>query len=163
MTYAEDLLKLAQELAGQDADNQRQACYRRAVSTAYYALFHLLITEATLNWANVEMRLELGRVFEHGKMRAASSRQKSAILEAHKNVLPTDVTRSLLFVAETFITLQQRRHEADYDLGKIWSRTEVQTLLDEVSKAFAKWNQIRHEPAAQAYLVSLLGTRARTE
>ncbi len=39
MAYAEDLLELARHLA-LEPTGARQACLRRAVSTAYYALFH---------------------------------------------------------------------------------------------------------------------------
>src|SRR5580658_2808224 len=70
MAYAEDLLELARHLA-LEPTGARQACLRRAVSTAYYALFHLLISEATLNWGRPELRSELGRFFEHGRMRSA--------------------------------------------------------------------------------------------
>ena len=49
MAYADDLLELAKHLANLEPVNPRQACMRRAVSTAYYALFHLLISP--LNWA----------------------------------------------------------------------------------------------------------------
>jgi hypothetical protein len=76
MAYADDLLEVAQHLAKLDSTNPRQACLRRSVSTAYYALFHPLIAEA-------------------------------------------------------------------------------------VVKAFESWRRIRDEPVAQAYLVSLLGTRPR--
>ena len=58
MAYANDLLELAQHLAKLDSENPRQACLRRAVSTAYYALFHLLIAEATSNWRHTELRSE---------------------------------------------------------------------------------------------------------
>ena len=64
MGYADDLLDLAQQLANLKPANPRQACLRRAVSTAYYALFHLIF-EATLNWGRAELRPDLGRVFGH--------------------------------------------------------------------------------------------------
>ena len=48
MAYADDLLDLAVRLANLEPANPRQACLRRAASTAYYALFHLLISEAML-------------------------------------------------------------------------------------------------------------------
>lgn len=50
MGFAEDLLEIAQHLATLYPENPRQASLRRAVSTAYYAIFHLLIFETTLNW-----------------------------------------------------------------------------------------------------------------
>jgi uncharacterized protein (UPF0332 family) len=167
MAYADDLLELAQHLANLEPANPRQACLRRAVSTAYYALFHLLIFEATLNWGRPELRSELGRVFGHGKMKNASVEKRSE-LDAHlkKNPIPSQelaVSKHLRTVADTFIQVQQRREEADYDTGKEWTQTDVLSQIDAVAAAFESWKAIREEPAAQAYLVSLLGTRPRSE
>ena len=167
MTYADDLLELAQHLASLEPANPRQAYLRRAVSTAYYALFHLLISEATLNWGRPELRSELGRVFGHGKMRSASVEKRSE-LNAHfkKNSLPSQelaVCKHLHTAAHTFIEVQQRREEADYDTGKEWTQTDVVTQIDAVAAAFESWKTIREAPVAQAYLVSLLGKRPRSE
>ncbi len=41
----------------------------RAVSTAYYALFHLLIDEAVGNWSIARQRSTLARTFEHKEMK----------------------------------------------------------------------------------------------
>jgi len=51
MAFADDLLEQAYHLARRERKNPTQASLRRAVSTAYYALFHLLIDEAVGNWA----------------------------------------------------------------------------------------------------------------
>jgi uncharacterized protein (UPF0332 family) len=50
MSFAQDLLEQAQHLVDWDGANPKQASLRRAVSTAYYALFHLLIDEAVNHW-----------------------------------------------------------------------------------------------------------------
>jgi hypothetical protein len=47
---ADDSLKDAHHLAARGGNNPTQSTLRRAVSTAYYALFHLLITDFTSNW-----------------------------------------------------------------------------------------------------------------
>ena len=70
MSRADDLLQLAKDLSNLNAPNPRQVDLSRAVSFAYYALFHLLISEAAANWREA-LRPALGRVFEHGKMRSA--------------------------------------------------------------------------------------------
>jgi hypothetical protein len=44
------------------------------VSTAYYALFHLLIRDAVLNWKRNDQRAALARAFDHGPMKKASQR-----------------------------------------------------------------------------------------
>lgn len=76
MPYPADLLEQAKHLANREKKRPRQASLRRSVSTAYYALFHLLIHEATLNWNKVEQRALLARFFEHGKMKNACDKQR---------------------------------------------------------------------------------------
>jgi len=56
MPYPDHLLEQAHHLAKRERNRPRQASLRRAVSTAYYALFHLLISEAASNWKRVEHR-----------------------------------------------------------------------------------------------------------
>jgi len=51
MSFADDLLEQSYDLAHKEPANPKQASLRRAVSTAYYALFHLLIDEAVSKWA----------------------------------------------------------------------------------------------------------------
>jgi acyl-CoA reductase-like NAD-dependent aldehyde dehydrogenase len=73
------------------------------------------------------------------------------------------VLRHLYTVAHTFIQVQQRREEADYDTGKEWTQTDVSKQIDAAAAAFKSWKAISEEPVAQAYLVSLLGKRSRSE
>lgn len=136
MAFADDLLALAQDIADLPAVNRRQASVRRAVSTAYYALFHLLISEATLNWARPELRATLGRLFDHGP----NSQERT-------------VAEHLRTVVTTFIQAQQRRVDADYNLGKDVDETEMLTQLESVTRAFGSWKLIREEASAQAYLL----------
>jgi uncharacterized protein (UPF0332 family) len=56
MAFADDLLKQAYHLANRESGEPKQASLRRAVSTAYYALFHLLIDEAVGNWVVARRR-----------------------------------------------------------------------------------------------------------
>jgi hypothetical protein len=66
-------------------------------------------------------------------------------------------------VTNTFIEVQQSREEADYDTGQEWDQTDVEKQIDAVGAAFESWKTIREEPIAQAYLMSLLGKRPRSE
>ena len=59
MAYHDDLLRQALQLVRKEPRNPKQASLRRAVSTAYYALFHLLISEAVANWNRVNLRAAL--------------------------------------------------------------------------------------------------------
>ncbi|MDE2479328.1 MAG: hypothetical protein KGM87_10580 [Betaproteobacteria bacterium] len=72
MSLAKDLLTQAQQLATLDKGRPKQANLRRAVSSAYYALFHLLVAEgaaavgARLNAAG---RARVRRAFAHAEMK----------------------------------------------------------------------------------------------
>jgi uncharacterized protein (UPF0332 family) len=50
MALAEDLLEQARHLAKREPKRPKQASLRRAVSAAYYSLFHLLVSSAILQW-----------------------------------------------------------------------------------------------------------------
>jgi hypothetical protein len=102
---------------------------------AYYALFHLLISEATLNWGRPELRSELGRVFGHGKMKSASMEKRDG-LDAHSKKNP--------LASQEMAVFKHLRTVA----------TEVLKQIVAVAVAFKSWQAIREEPAAQAYLVS---------
>ncbi|MBS1824728.1 MAG: hypothetical protein JST93_05370 [Acidobacteria bacterium] len=163
MPFANDLLEQAKHLANRERKKPRQASLRRAVSTAYYALFHLLIHEATLNWRRAGQRALLARFFEHGKMKAASERQRGDCTRFINSKPPPppgqllDCMKHLLNVADAFVQAQQQRHTADYDSSTNWSKTEVLALIAIVDGAFQSLATIKKEDVAQDYLLSLLG------
>ncbi|SPF50055.1 conserved hypothetical protein [Candidatus Sulfopaludibacter sp. SbA4] len=164
MAFADELLDLARRIASLDGVNPQQASLRRAVSTAYYALFHLAIGEATANWSQSELRPLLGRVFEHGKMKQACSRLlggKSDIPPFEKRATPEDHLRA---VAKAFVQAQEQREDADdadYDVAAPWSRGQVEAQIESVADAFRSWTAIRGRPDAQEFLVLLLGPKQR--
>ena len=149
MSFPDDLLEQAYDLANKDPNNPKQAGLRRAVSTAYYALFHLLINEAVNKWSIERHRNVLARVFDHGRMRTVSN----DIVNRAKN---TQIEPDLLVVAQSFLELQQNRHIADYNNSKIWSRLEVMNSLTLATDAFAAWRVVRTQEAAEDYLLQLL-------
>ncbi|HTX37316.1 MAG TPA: hypothetical protein VME43_19950, partial [Bryobacteraceae bacterium] len=102
MPYHDDLLAQAGHLAQLDRTRPKQVNLRRAISAAYYAMFHLLISSAVNNWRIERQRADLGRAFQHGTMKGA----------CRSMVSPSP---DLKIVAKTFIDLQQNRHRADYD------------------------------------------------
>ena len=74
MAYHDELLRQALELLNKDPANSTQADLRRAVSGAYYALFHLLISETVKHWSLDVLRDGLARMFDHRVMAKASER-----------------------------------------------------------------------------------------
>jgi len=153
MAYAEDLLKQAFLLLDKEPKRPSQASLRRSVSTAYYALFHLLIQEASLNWSRLETRDYLARAFDHKTMRDASSRAENGTYD--RSVNPA-VVKKLRSVAKAFRELQQQRHLADYSNAKKWDRQKASAPVTQAQTAFQDWKSIRNEYVAQKYLVSLL-------
>lgn len=157
MSLALDLLEQARHLSRRERTRPRQASLRRAISTAYYALFHLLIDEATRTLvARAELRTRFARSFEHGDMKQASRsfgnpQAQSATLTGGITI-PID----LQDVAAAFVELQEARHEADYNVERAFTRVEAQNLVARVGQAFQSWDAVKQDPAARLYLASLL-------
>ena len=107
---ARDLLATARRLATATQRKPKQADLRRAFSTAYYALFHALANDAAnLLVGNRVKSLELAwtqtyRALNHGAA-------KSACEQIRQPRFP----EAICTTAKTFVILQQRRHDADYD------------------------------------------------
>lgn len=155
MPFAHDLLEQSRHLANREPRRPRQASLRRAVSTAYYALFHLLTAAAVSNWKIARQRPKLARVFEHGKMKSACSETVKQ-LQSRKDASAQRVKA----VADAFVKLQQHRHTADYDNSRKWTRTDVLAQIQSVQAAFDTWGQIAPEQIAEDFLLQLL-TRQR--
>jgi uncharacterized protein (UPF0332 family) len=152
MPFPDHLLEQARLLANLEKNRPRQASLRRAVSTAYYALFHLLTTAAVHNWKTARQRALLARAFEHRRMHEACKKTNG---KQFLNSKPSSV-RELRSIANTFMQLQQHRHTADYDNSKRWTRTEVLTHIELAAAAFDSWNVISKEPIAEDFLLLLL-------
>jgi len=149
MPFADDLLEQAHHLTTREVGRPKQASLRRGVSTAYYALFHLLIDEAVSQWSVERQRSILARTFDHGKMKVICD----GVLETAKG--GGNLPAELRMVASNFIRLQQRRHVADYDNAMDWSRTDVENVLTLVTDAFEAWRSIRTSDAAKDYPLQL--------
>jgi hypothetical protein len=98
----------------------------------------------------------------------STSITRKAELNAYFNGNPPEspertVAQHLLPVSTTFVQAQQRRIDADYNMGKEVTETETLAQIKSVSKAFKSWNIIRNEATAQDYLLSMLGNKDRRE
>jgi hypothetical protein len=151
VAFADDLLNDAHHLAARGGKNPKQSSLRRAVSTAYYALFHLLVADFVLNWKAKDQRARLGRMFEHGKMSQAVFKSRGG------SVSPGEA--GLTKVIDAFGQLQKDRHTADYDVGTIWEPVDVRNTLAIADDAFLVWKAIRKEKIAQNHLMTMFGAR----
>jgi uncharacterized protein (UPF0332 family) len=152
MGLPEDLLAQAEHLLRMDDDQPKQASLRRAVSTAYYALFHLLIDEAVGYWGVERHRPILARTFDHGRMRNLCAEHVNRF---YKTKQPSGGV-PLKEVAEAFFDLQQQRHIADYDNSHFWMKVAAEAWIAKAKTALAQWKAIRTEPESQDFLLSLL-------
>ncbi len=151
MAFAEDLLKQAFHLLNKEPKTPTQASLRRSVSTAYYALFHLLMQGASTNWNRLDTRDYLARAFEHKTMKEASTRAENATYDPS---VPSQVVAKLRSVSRAFRELQLQRHLADYSNATKWDWTKASSKVNQSKTAFSDWKLIRDEYVAQRYLIA---------
>lgn len=161
MGIAQDLLQQANHLATYEGRDPTQASLRRAVSTAYYALFHLLLEDAAQRWqGSPEARRGLERGFDHGPMKTISPQFRGTTWPDWVGT-SRQVPPAVRSVASAFVDLQEERHTADYDNHEQWSLTEVQATLNTAETAFQDWQSIRTDPMAGNYLLAMLLRKQR--
>lgn len=163
----DDLIKLAQSIAELDPRRPRQAHLRRAVSTAYYAVFHYLVDEvccAQIGTQNSqkEHRHSLARAFVHTSMRdACTSFAGGTLKEAIIKGLPRDangnypIPKEIRDLAGTFAELQEKRHLADYDLSERFQKVEVLTLIDQARTHVQKFRTLAVSDTRKFFLACL--------
>ena len=165
--YTDDLLTQADFLIQLDSRRPKQANLRRAVSAAYYALFHFLIEESALLTVGTSnnsrpLRQLVGRGFSHTAMRSASAEVgKTTPIDLLKPFWPRYSVASsveLQKLAKAFVILQQERHRADYDLSQPFTRDEAEKLLAQTRDAFDNWNRLKqnNRELARFYAMCLL-------
>lgn len=123
-----DLIKTARGMAVLDPQQPTQADLRRAISTAYYALFHCL----ALSGADLLIGAErdsawhqVYRALEHGKtVRICDDDQRMA-----------EFPESIREFAAAFVFLQRERQQADYAFEVWYNKTYVLENIDRAEKA----------------------------
>lgn len=165
MSLATDLIEQALHLARRERHKPRQASLRRSVSSAYYALFHLIVGEAAgllaRGTSRRHLRHVLARSLDHADIRhAASSFLSGSPPRAFRAAFEYEsVSRELKSVAGTFADLMERRHEADYHPGRKSTRNECLDNVDRAAVAFRDWEKVRGTPEAEAFLVAAFTSR----
>lgn len=134
---------------------------RRSVSTAYYALFHLLVDAAAGRLVSgtdrQPLRNCLTRAFDHGVMKRVARQF------AERNLSPRPspglngmaLQDQIVRVAAAFVDLQQHRHDADYNLGRQFTRVEALNIVSAAERAFVDWRAVRNSAQADTFLVGL--------
>jgi uncharacterized protein (UPF0332 family) len=142
------------------APPKSEAELRRAISTAYYALFHLLINVSTSRGvATVALRPYVARNFEHRHMLAVCRKYTGLTVDMTGQPVPVEIHR----IADSFVQLQNARHKADYNVKDTVTPVEAQTFVQMARDAFADWATVATTSAADSFLTELLvgGIRER--
>lgn len=177
------LIFQAKALAGYGAGRGRPSPtnHRRAVSAAYYALFHSLIEQAVLrvfpeSIATDDDRRRAARWIDHADLKQASN----WILECAKVSSATAtppaktgvkdgvwelfsqsagsglrigaVQRPLRRIARTFVDLQDARHRADYDQLASFPKATAQLHVDAAENAVALLSTHIQDPSIERFL-----------
>lgn len=168
----DDLLDHADALIALDARRPRQANFRRAVSAAYYALFHKLIDEAVASAIGraqspeaLALRRTMSRWYQHGRMKDVANwfrrhgKEIPASVSALLGYAPPGtsvVPAELVHVATGFATLQEERHRADYDLSVTFTRSGAKNLVQVARGAFEDWQKVSTHPTSRLFLLLML-------
>lgn len=114
------------EIGGPDA--LRQVALRRAVSGAYYAVFHALCAvcaDEMVGWSQTGTLDPIYRTLDHRTVRKRLAGAKAAAIA---DALPR--------IGASFANLQDHRHNADYEPPKrLYSPRQVRLLVDEAQAA----------------------------
>jgi hypothetical protein len=159
-----DLLDQARALTKRDKTKPKQVNLRRAVSSAYYALFHFLVEESCRTILGTQndsraYRDVLARAFDHSSM-------KQACASFEGGTLPTSVLKGLPSpflieadlqqVAATFVEAQEKRHLADYDRSERFARKDVEGFVEQVQSAMDKYAVLSDANVRRFFLTCLL-------
>ena len=134
MVDAHELIRIARELAsgalGSGRGRPRQSELRRAVSMAYYAMFHALARQsadmlvgATRGSRSQRAWLQAYRSLEHG---LAFTQCKRPIIRR----FPGEIQR----FGERFVYNQRMRRDADYNPDVSYARYQVLQLIDDTER-----------------------------
>ena len=125
-----DLIAQANRLARATKLRPRQVDTNRAMSTAYYALFHTLARlcadtiVGTGKTRSGKAWLQIYRALAHGHA-------KNACAQTRNKNFPPEILR----FASAFVEQQQIRHDADYDPSKTFKRFEVLSMIEQAECA----------------------------
>jgi len=155
------LLEQAGRLTRSRTTDTQPADFRRAVSAAYYALFHLVTQDAAGRLtASAALRPLVARKFEHGQLKQVSIQFSGEKLQPKSPlaVLVPSIPADLRSVAAALHDLQGQRHQADYDSRPEadFTRTDAISSVARARVAFEAWARVREQPEAEVFLFAIL-------
>jgi hypothetical protein len=134
---------------------------RRGVSTAYYALFHLLVHETMARIiADPTLRADLARLIGHDKTKSVCKEYADAQLDPAGQIKLKSgavIPVQLQSIGAAFVALIEARHSADYDSNPAKDPTHAQafTSLMTAEDAFLDWVLIQAHPTTGVMLTEI--------
>lgn len=149
------MIVTARKLARASPRRPRQAELKRAVSTAYYALFHSFARDAA------DLLVGVGNARpDKAWAHAYRSLQHGDAKSACEGVRNLGFPKPIVGCADAFVTLQQKRHEADYDPDFSINRADVLELIALAAKSIVDLRSVPRRDR-KAFAVKLLLRRRR--
>ena len=138
-----DLIRIARQLAsgvmGGNRGRPRQTELRRAISAAYYALFHTLalsganaLAGSSRTSRNQPAWRQAYRALEHGHTR------NQCLNRPAMNMFAAEIRN----FGQLFVLMQSQRHSADYDPYARFSRPNVMRLIETTGEAIARFENV---------------------
>jgi len=147
-------------------ENQRgrpdAATLKRCISTAYYAVFSLLVHAASSMLAGnsagrKELRGYVARAFSHNEMAEACKGFAGGNLnKGLKPCLQSAISTDLKDIAATFRSLQQSRHDSDYNILQKPKKTDARQAIQDAKRVFQSWDKVKGTDEARIFLLALL-------
>lgn len=143
----DQLFEQAEKLIAIPAGRPRQVDIRRAISSAYYAIFHAIITAAADQFVGVTNRDEsryglVYRSVDHGWLRRLCEEvQKPALSAKFRRYAPkAGFSPNVVAFAAAAVDLQEKRHFADYDVMIRMNRSDAVLAISTARAALARFN-----------------------
>ena len=143
MVNPQDLIDIAMQLADGLGDGNRgrpkQTELSRAVSCAYYAMFHTLASCCGDTLIGATPRNRPNRAWRQAYRALDHNRAKSRCSNlGMMNLFPSAIQN----FGEHFIEMQRQRHLADYDPLTGFRRSQVQQLIEETAGRIREFNAV---------------------
>lgn len=137
---SDDLLALARRIIKNSGKQRPQQAYlKRAVSTAYYGVFHAIAKNNADSLLGVTKSLRSEKAWQQTYRALQHGFAKSACKEARNLSFPTGIQQC----ATSFVALQEKRHSSDYDP---LFRLTKQEALDALGEAKAAIKGLKNSP-----------------
>lgn len=146
------------------AGPRRQADLRRAVSTAYYAVFHFILTAAADEIVGITNRrtsqyVLIYRSVDHRALRELCEQVKKPqpIAKFAKYAPPNGFGSKIQTFASALVELQEKRHQADYDPSHMVKMDEARLAIANARSAIIRFKRASRQ-RRKAFLILLMFT-----